>query len=48
MMTNPEDIIRKPIITERSNQNIQLGKYTFKVAKNATKIQVARSNRSFV
>lgn len=37
----PEDIIRRPIITEKSNSDIQLGKYTFEVAKNATKIQIA-------
>jgi len=39
----PEDIIIKPIITERSNDNIQNGKYSFQVAKNATKIQVAQA-----
>ena len=37
----PEDIIIKPIITEKSNDGIQTGKYTFKVAKKATKIQIA-------
>ena len=36
----PEDIIIKPIITEKSNDGLQSGKYTFKVAKNATKIQI--------
>ena len=35
-----EDIIIKPIITEKSNMDIQDGKYTFKVAKKATKIQI--------
>jgi large subunit ribosomal protein L23 len=39
----PEDIIIKPLITERSNDNMQGGKYTFKVAKNATKIQIAQA-----
>ena len=39
----PEDIIIKPIITEKSNDGLQSGKYTFKVAKNATKIQIANS-----
>ena len=39
----PEDIIIKPIITERSNDNIQNGKYSFQVAKNATKIQIAQA-----
>lgn len=37
----PEDIIIKPVITEKSSSDIQLGKYTFKVAKKATKIQIA-------
>ena len=36
-----EDIIIKPIITEKSNDGVQEGKYTFKVAKNATKPQIA-------
>ena len=39
----PEDIIIKPIITEKSNLEVQEGKYTFKVAKYATKIQIADS-----
>ena len=37
----PEDIIKRPIITEKSNMDMQAGKYTFEVAKNATKIQIA-------
>jgi len=36
-----EDIIIKQIITEKSNDAMQEGKYTFKVAKNATKQQIA-------
>lgn len=39
----PEDIIIKPIITEKSNSELEQGKYTFKVAKNATKVQIANS-----
>ncbi len=39
----PEDIIIKPIITEKSNDGIQEGKYTFKVNKKATKIDIARA-----
>ena len=35
-----EDIIIKPIITEKSNTSIQEGKYTFKVAKKATKVEI--------
>ncbi len=37
----PEDIIIKPIITEKSTMEIQSGKYTFEVAKKAGKIQIA-------
>lgn len=37
----PEDIIVRPIITEKSNEALQEGKYTFEVAKKATKIQIA-------
>ena len=39
----PEDIIIKPIITEKSNDGLQNGKYTFKVAKKATKVEIANS-----
>ena len=39
----PEDIIIKPIITEESNAGIQEGKYTFKVNKKATKVDVANA-----
>ena len=36
----PEDIIIAPIITEKSNDGLQEGKYTFKVNKKATKIDI--------
>ena len=35
-----EEIIVKPIITEKSNMDMQEGKYTFKVAKKATKVEI--------
>ncbi|MBR3153272.1 MAG: 50S ribosomal protein L23 [Clostridia bacterium] len=38
-----EDIIIKPIITEKSNNMVEEGKYTFKVAKNATKVEIANA-----
>ena len=38
-----EDIILKPIITEKSSSNVANGKYTFKVAKKATKVQIANA-----
>ena len=36
----PEDIIIAPVITEKSNDELQAGKYTFRVNKKATKIDV--------
>ena len=39
----PEDIIIKPIITEESNAGLQEGKYTFKVNKKATKVDIANA-----
>jgi len=40
-MKAPQDIIIKPIITEKSMDGLQAGKYTFKVAKDANKIEIA-------
>ena len=37
----PEEIIVRPIITEKSSSNVAEGKYTFEVAKKATKVQIA-------
>ena len=36
----PEDIIIAPVITEKSNDGLQAGKYIFKVNKKATKIDI--------
>ncbi|MGN0642612.1 MAG: 50S ribosomal protein L23 [Huintestinicola sp.] len=38
-----QDIIIKPIITEKSMSGLQDKKYTFKVAKNANKIEIAKA-----
>lgn len=38
-----QDIIIKPIITEKSMNGLQENKYTFKVAKNANKIEIAKA-----
>ena len=38
-----QDIILRPIITEKSMTGIGMKKYTFEVAKNATKIDIARA-----
>ena len=37
---NPHDIVIKPILTEKSYNLMQEGKYTFEVAKNATKPEI--------
>ena len=38
-----EEIIIKPIVTEKSSDGLQEGKYTFKVNKKATKVDIARA-----
>ena len=42
-MKAAQDIILKPIITENSMMGIVEKKYTFKVAKNANKIEIAKA-----
>ena len=42
-MKAPQDIILKPVITERSIDLLPTGKYTFKVAKSANKIEIAKA-----
>lgn len=42
-MKAAQDIIVKPIITEASMANLQQKKYTFKVAKDANKIEIAKA-----
>ena len=39
----PEEIIIAPVVTEKSNDELQEGKYTFKVNKKATKVDIARA-----
>ncbi|HHT50271.1 MAG TPA: 50S ribosomal protein L23 [Eubacteriaceae bacterium] len=39
-MKNPHDIIQKPIVTERSMEDMEMKKYTFKVDKRANKIEI--------
>jgi Ribosomal protein L23 len=43
MKVAPQDIIIAPVITEESMKGIANRKYTFKVAKNAGKIEIARA-----
>lgn len=38
-----QDIIVRPIVTEKTMTGVQMKKYTFEVAKAATKIDVARA-----
>ena len=42
-MKHPQDIILKPIITEASMMGIASKKYTFKVAVDANKIEIANA-----
>ena len=39
----PEDIIIAPVITEKSNDSMQEGKYTFEVNQKATKVDIANA-----
>ena len=39
----PEEVIIAPIVTEKSNDMMQEGKYTFEVNKNATKVDIANA-----
>ena len=42
-MKTAGDIILKPIVTEESMYGISVKKYTFKVAKTANKIEIAKA-----
>ncbi len=42
-MRTPHDIIIAPIITENSMEGVAMKKYTFKVAKDANKIEIAKA-----
>ena len=37
------DVIKKPLITEKSMMGTALGQYTFEVVKSATKIEIAQA-----
>lgn len=43
MKTLAQDIILRPIITEESMGASALNKYTFEVAKNANKVEIAKA-----
>ena len=38
-----EEVIVRPVVTEKSNDELQQGKYTFEVNKKATKIDIKRA-----
>lgn len=42
-MSTAHNIIRRPVITEKSTADAALGKYTFEVAVNATKTEVRKA-----
>ena len=46
MTKDPQDIILAPIITERSMKAVQQRKYTFRVAKDANKIEIGKAVES--
>ena len=43
MSRSPVEVIRGPLVTERSYALYQQGRYTFRVAKDATKPEIARA-----
>lgn len=43
MSANKYDLIRKPIITEKSTTLGEFGKYVFEVARNAEKVSVKKA-----
>ncbi|MDO5718211.1 MAG: 50S ribosomal protein L23 [Tissierellia bacterium] len=45
-MMTPHDIIIRPLITERSMDDMADGKYTFEVARNANKTEVKKAVES--
>ncbi len=42
-MAHPQDIIIRPIITEKSNRLTTEGKYVFEVKRDANKIEIAKA-----
>jgi large subunit ribosomal protein L23 len=40
---NLKNVLKKPVVTEKSTQQTALGRYTFLVAKQATKGQIAKA-----
>jgi large subunit ribosomal protein L23 len=42
-MKSPYDIIRRPIITEKSIKLVEMGKYTFEVAQGVNRVEVKKA-----
>ena len=42
-MKSPYDIIKRPVITEKSMQDVENKVYVFEVAKDANKIEIGRA-----
>jgi len=42
-MKDPYEIIERPLVTEKSIAGAERGKYTFRVNKNANKIEIAKA-----
>ena len=38
-----EEVIIRPVVTEKSNDELQQGKYTFEVNRKATKVDIAKA-----
>ena len=45
-MKTPQDIILAPVITENSMEGLAIKKYTFKVARDANKIEIDKAVES--
>ena len=43
MTKTAQDIVIRPVITEDSMERLQSGKYTFEVAKDANKVEIAKA-----
>jgi large subunit ribosomal protein L23 len=43
MTTDARQVIRRPIVTEKSTRGTEMGKYTFEVAESANKLTIKRA-----
>lgn len=48
IMTNPHDIIKKPVVTEQSMMEMANKKYTFVVAKDANKTEIKKAVEAYI